>query len=70
MKFRYHRGSLEDSLATEQDFNIDNICKEMGYIAKAVKIQIQFYAYDNRIDKALYAVMVDEFIIGFLYEDN
>ena len=67
MKFRYHRGSLEDSLSTEQDFNIAKICKDMGYNTKTTKIQIQFYTYDNRVDEALYSLLLDNQIIGFLY---
>lgn len=69
MKFRYHRGSLEDSLSTEQDFNFRSICKDMNLIEKDTKMQIQFYAYDNRVDQALFEVSIDNQIIGFVYNE-
>lgn len=71
--FRFHRGSLEESLKTEVEVeNIkllhEMICSELqDYSFAETAIIVEFYGYDHRIEKELYSVKVFGVgILGFL----
>lgn len=72
-KFRFHRGSLEESLKTE--IEVENIkmlheiiCSQLqDYSISKSALIIEFYGFDNRIAKELYSVKVYGVgILGFL----
>ncbi len=71
--FRFHRGSLEESLKTE--VGVENIkllhemiCSELqDYSIAETAIIVEFYGYDHRIGKELYSVKIYGIgIVGFL----
>lgn len=71
--FRFHRGSLEESLKTEVEVeNIkllqEMICSELqDYSIAETAIIVEFYGYDHRIEKELYSVKIFGVgIVGFL----
>lgn len=72
-KFRFHRGSLEESLKTETEVeNIKTlhkvICEEIqDHSISESSLIIEFYGYDKRIGKNLYSVRIYGVgIVGFL----
>ncbi len=71
--FRFHRGSLEESLKTEVEVeNIkllhEMICSELqDYSISESALIIDYYGFDNRVAKDLYSVKVFGVgIFGFL----
>ena len=81
MKFRYHRGTLEESLKTEIELNsiqelsyelFDYCCNHLLF--KLEKYKIKFYVYDKRVNKNLYIVLIEEnnfkiwIPVGFVYD--
>lgn len=71
--FRFHRGTLEESLKTEVEVeNIrllhEMVCNQLqDYTISKSALIIEFYGYDNRIEKELYSVKVFGIgIVGFL----
>lgn len=72
-RFRFHRGSLEESLKTEVEVeNIELlhevICSHLqDYSISKSALIIKFYGFDERIAKELYFVQVYGVgIVGFL----
>lgn len=72
-RFRFHRGSLDESLKTEIEVrNIETlhevVCKELqDYSFSESSLIIGFYGYDKRIEKNLYSVRIYGIgIVGFL----
>lgn len=71
--FRFHRGSLEESLKTEVEVENIKLLHEMVCtqlqdcsISESALV-IEFYGYDHRIGKELYSVKVYGIgIVGFL----
>lgn len=81
MKFRYHRGSLKDSLATTEDFSINKIMTTSIYndsnamepIKRQFELIISYYAYDDRCNQDLWSLSLrdktgTQSIIGFMWE--
>lgn len=62
MKYRQHRGTLEDSMSTVTEVNniedIDKIINEsyIDFGKKVEEIEIKFYGYDSRINWETYIV--------------
>lgn len=74
MKFRYPCGGLDESLATLQDFDIEKIYENLGLDKHKVKLRIDYYGWDSRIQKDLWIVRYSELegacdIIGSLKEN-
>lgn len=74
-KFRFHRGSLEESLKTEVEVrsmkNLHEIIssKLSEYHISESSLITEYYGYDNRLVKDLYSVRVFGVgVIGFLDE--
>ena len=72
-KFRFHRGSLEESLNTEVDVNSikllhEVICNQLqDYSISESALIIEFYGFDHRIVKELYSVKIYGVgIVGFI----
>lgn len=79
MKFRFHQGSLKDSLTTEVEVNskaelisiignwaIDNFL----VYGPTYGLTVNYYAYDPRVDRNLYLVKIMSQVAGFLYNNN
>jgi hypothetical protein len=77
IKFRFHRGSLDDSLATERIVesrkDVAKIITEQAFPYLPVDqsdLVIQYYTYDPRINEDLWIVLIAkdgvESVIGFL----
>lgn len=69
IKFRFHRGSLEDSMKTVIEINtmvelVNAINKEFVYDIKETQITFSYASYDNRIGWDTYYVCVDGNAIG------
>ncbi len=71
--FRFHRGSLEESLKTEVEVENIKILHEMvcsqlqDYTISETALIIEFYGYDHRMGKELYSVRIYGIgIVGFL----
>lgn len=71
--FRFHRGTLEESLKTE--IEVENIkmlhemvCSQLrDYAISETALIIEFYGYDHRMGKELYSVRIYGIgIVGFL----
>lgn len=75
IKYREHRGSLEESLKTYQEF--ESIGKLFKFIADNAffptsvrKIKIMYYGFDERINQELFMVRSDDAgVFGFIYEE-
>lgn len=67
MKFRFHRGLLADSLATTQEFKIENILNSLTINKKDTEIKIRYYGYDERCKQDLYIVSQGNDVIGFIF---
>lgn len=72
-RFRFHRGSLKESLKTEIEVENterlhDVICKELqDYSISESSLIIEFYGFDKRLGKNLYSVRIYGIgIVGFL----
>lgn len=75
MKFREHRGGLEDSMKTVREFNTeeeftsfigDLAARDVSDGSERVAVDIHYYGYDARIDWDSYIVSVPGFgVIGF-----
>ncbi|WP_446936677.1 hypothetical protein [Lysinibacillus fusiformis] len=72
--FRFHRGSLEESLKTEV-VEVENIkmlhemvCSQLqDYSISESALIIEFYGYDHRMGKEMYSVRIYGIgIVGFL----
>ncbi len=74
MKFRYHRGSLTDSLETAITFFIlgelkTDICTKHSMILREpVDLYMCYYGYDKRVDQKLWLVRIEDYPIGFVYD--
>lgn len=71
--FRFHRGTLEESLKTEVEVeNIkmlhEMVCSQLqDYSISESALIIEFYGYDHRMRKELYSVRIYGIgIVGFL----
>ena len=68
--FRFHRGSLADSLSTMETVNNINHLKEIISAQSSFPIKgdlkIKFYCHDPRCDWDIYLVSDDNGIIGML----
>lgn len=70
LKFRYHRGSLEESIKTTEDFNIENIIKnDFGTLRfnKTDKFIITYYGYDDRVKQDLWLLTCRNLPIGYVF---
>lgn len=75
VKFRWHRDTLEESMATAMEF--DNLQAMVDYLSIYYSQTHKFpyiyttspYGYDSRVNQYLTAVKFDEMIIGFIFED-
>jgi len=73
MKFRFHKGSLEDSIKTVIDVNSleeleDIISKEYDIpLSGWFEFRFEYAGYDNRIDWETYYVIVKDMIYGYGY---
>ena len=73
IKYRKHRGGLEESLKTSMEF--ENIKKLFEYIVEdselplsIKKLKIMYYGFDERINQDLFIVSVDDYgVFGFIY---
>lgn len=72
-KFRFHRGSLEESLKTEVEVDSiellhEIVCNQLqDFSISQSALIIESYGFDNRIAKELYSVKVYGIgIVGFL----
>ncbi len=63
-KFRWHKGGLEESMATTIEDTPDNIRKEISSKTPGV-ITSKFYCMDRRINWETYLVLVDDVPVGF-----
>lgn len=75
MKFRQHRGSLEDSLKTTVSFDTFTAFKD--YLVELLGLEdtrqlhtldVEFYGYDERCDQYLHIVKYQDKPIGFIFE--
>lgn len=77
MKFRYHKGSLLDSLDTtfeveslEELYNV--LLKSLlgfGFSFSRKDMSIKYYGYDSRINAHNYLICINKFgVIGFIYD--
>lgn len=67
IKFRFHRGSLEDSLATTKEFRTVN--EFFTYInPHSEKYNEKYYGYDDRCKQDLTMVLINDKPIGFIIE--
>lgn len=63
-KFRFHRGSLEESLKTEIEVESvellhEIVCNQLqDFSISRSALIIEFYGFDNRIAKDLYSVKI------------
>ena len=68
MLFRFHRGSLEDSMKTVVEVNylaeIKALLRSAGYPPGEVKVYD--YGYDARINWNTYVVTIDRKHVGFV----
>lgn len=70
MRFRFHKGALEDSMKTviEVD-NIENlsikISEYLGIKIKSNKIQFKYLSFDKRTDCNTYLVSIKLGVIGY-----
>lgn len=78
IKYREHRGSLEDSLDTSREFDtIKELFKflinEMSQYCCHISIQdikVEYYGFDERCNQELYVVSSEKIgVFGFIYED-
>ncbi len=78
LKFRYHTGSLQDSLLTTIEFNgfeslLKHIKDKFGVIGigevKKDGIHIKYYGYDERVNQDLFVFLLNEQPIGFIWEE-
>ena len=75
IKFRFHRGSLEEAMSTCVDVMtyqelFDLVYDRLGSYANVVTLEIHYYGYDNRIGWETYIVIAIDnnglkFPIGF-----
>lgn len=71
-KFRFHRGSLKESLAIEIEVkSVEELCNLINQNLECEfsqnSIIIEYYCFDNRLNKDLFSVKVYGFgIIGYL----
>jgi len=68
MKFREHRETLKDSLATEREIpnlaELQKVCEEIA--GTAGKIAVKYYCHDDRIGEDVYIVLMTGFgVVGF-----
>ena len=67
MLFRFHRGSLEDSMKTVREVKslaeIEALLKSAGYLPG--KIKVYDYGYDFRVGWNTYVVTVNRKHVGF-----
>lgn len=74
MKFRQHRGSLEDSLATTVSFSTFTEFKEYIRVLLGLEehkpntLNVEFYGYDERCNQYLHIVTYEDKPIGFIFE--
>lgn len=77
MKFRHHRGSLEESLKTTIECNsIEELSKilEETHDHEIKSIKVKYYCHDSRIGKDLYMVTCStgenetSWVAGFLFD--
>lgn len=74
MKFRYHRGTLQESLTTMEEFNMKKIYQDNDFDRKYHCLTVTHYGYDDRIHKELWIVQVQDiredssskWVLGFL----
>lgn len=76
IKYREHRGSLEESLKTSMKF--DKINELLDFIIEKSNIPIRhkgnikifYYGYDKRCNQELFIVSLEDYgVFGFIYED-
>lgn len=74
-KFRFHRGTLKESLESLYEIsNKNELCRiinqQYGITIKVDDIAISYYAKDTRINENCYAVTVNDLgIVGFTNAD-
>ena len=77
--FRFHRGSLVDSLDTSisvesvEDVRtiVENHLEELGVTGYGLPMHIDFYGYDARIKKDMYTVRIKYYgLIGWVEMDS
>ena len=71
-KFRFHKGTLEESLKTEIEMNsksdlCDFISRTFQSNFSKESLIIQYYGFDNRLNKDIHSVRIYGLgIVGFL----
>lgn len=76
IKFRFHRGSLSDSLKTQREYTslqslIIDLCSKMIFDKKInpKSIKIKPYCEDERCNQYTFIVSCDLGVLGFIVED-
>ena len=65
-KFRFHRGSLADSMATVREVNsLYELITALNDVCEPGKVLIKPYCYDDRIDWDTHIVTIDGRAVGF-----
>jgi hypothetical protein len=76
IKFRWHRGTLEESMATAMEF--DSLQAMVDYLNIYYSQTHKFpyiyttspYGYNSRVNQYLTGVKLDGDIIGFIFEED
>ncbi len=77
MKFRYHRGSLQDSLVTAVSFNtldelkthiMETHCMLLIDDILNMDFLLSHYGYDERVQQDLWLLRIDYAPVGFVYD--
>lgn len=82
INFRFHRGTLEESLSTVVSFNslfdlfnylchhevFESFAPESTNIKQRINsISIKYYSFDSRVCDHLFAVFINDHIVGYCY---
>lgn len=82
IKYREHRGGLQESLDTAREFSTLKDCLQYvkgtyeripGIPITLKDIEVSYYCYDDRVKQELYAVFLrleHKYILGFIYEET
>lgn len=79
IKYREHRGGLDESLKSSMEFNtikqlLDFIILQIAPYGEFIKLgdtKIGYYCYDKRVNQELYVVSADGYgVFGFIYEED
>lgn len=71
IKFRFHRGTLQESLATQKEYdNVQQIFERIDrfspFLMKPLEVlESKFYCHDIRISEDVYILTCEHGVIGF-----